>query len=246
MLGIVTDYSCEAQTVFRNATGKLLTAGYLEIIALACFPRRLDNLPSWTPDWSTPRVNTFNLMIHNPGAHHKVASGSVAVKGNALTISGCALGIITQMAPKWQDGSNIFHWLPAMKILLLGDGIDSNKEANSLGSHPGRRHLVQLKPNETNSSKCLRNHVKSSRWGASQYETEQIGYNDPRTRVWTLSCRINASRNVRCRAFRMDSNCLSGWYLMSCVKGTQLSCLTVLERPVFCDLLTNLTKALRI
>jgi hypothetical protein len=51
-LGIVPDYSKTCEETYLDAARKPIQNGYVDILALSQFPKKLKGLPSWVPDWS--------------------------------------------------------------------------------------------------------------------------------------------------------------------------------------------------
>jgi hypothetical protein len=86
------DYSMSSQKVYEETALTMLKQGHVDVMAFAQFPKKLQGLPSWVPDWSmqvrmpschVPWVNKFAASGNSakPPVIRSVRPGAVSFRG---------------------------------------------------------------------------------------------------------------------------------------------------------------------
>ncbi|KAH7370669.1 heterokaryon incompatibility protein-domain-containing protein [Rhexocercosporidium sp. MPI-PUGE-AT-0058] len=130
-LHIIPDYTKTCQMVYTDVALSYLTRGDLQLLGACQFPKDLENLPSWVPDWSSKRLSSFlsssiNLdqdlfsaveedkprIWHDPSGVH------------VLSLKGIRLGTVRDIGKDWsqidppgpqnEEGRKIFRALAVL------------------------------------------------------------------------------------------------------------------------------------
>jgi hypothetical protein len=65
-LGLCADYHKSCQEVYTDTARKMIQAGYVDILAQSQWPKSLDNIPSWVPDWTGTIYEPIGDVYHQP------------------------------------------------------------------------------------------------------------------------------------------------------------------------------------
>jgi hypothetical protein len=90
-LGIRPDYSESISKVYTDTARALIRSGQVDLLWLCQFPKSIENLPTWVPDWSTPLQNPYGTDF-KPNTRTFSASGK---KSACVTCTGDLNGFIT-------------------------------------------------------------------------------------------------------------------------------------------------------
>lgn len=84
---IVPDYTISCHDTYVNTAHVLLEHGHYDILSLCRAPKRKHNLPSWTPDWSTPLVEPWSMDGFNPDRDYSACGHLIkqAIRRNATS-----------------------------------------------------------------------------------------------------------------------------------------------------------------
>jgi hypothetical protein len=90
--GLHPDYSKSCETVFTEATEALLREQGPNILSFCQWPKKLSNIPSWVPDWSSPLNSLLVDAIVEKTRHSATGSSKFSC---AVSEENCKLKILS-------------------------------------------------------------------------------------------------------------------------------------------------------
>ena len=133
--GIFPDYRKACEDVYTDLARTLIQNGFIELLSLCEFPKKVDGLPSWVPDWSrevyrTPLqqrsldrssqtlLTTLEPRFSASGNNHKIhlIAGEVVGRDVPLLLSGISLGDVQRVGTRWED-DDVGRWLSDLHTL---------------------------------------------------------------------------------------------------------------------------------
>ncbi|KIN02564.1 hypothetical protein OIDMADRAFT_160053 [Oidiodendron maius Zn] len=142
--GIFPDYRKACEDVYTDLARTLIQNGFIELLSLCEFPKKVDGLPSWVPDWSrevyrtplqqrsldrssqTP-LTTLEPRFSASGNNHKIhlIAGEVVSRDVPLLLSGILLGDVQRVGTRWED-DDVGRWLSDLHTLsqFISDAFD--------------------------------------------------------------------------------------------------------------------------
>lgn len=99
------DYSHSCERIYRETAMNLLRQGNIDLFSYCQFPKRIQNLPTWAPDWSMPLRNPCCMA---PWVNRFTASGDTRGKqilgetsSGKLSLKGLKVDIIKACGSIW-------------------------------------------------------------------------------------------------------------------------------------------------
>lgn len=142
--GIFPNYCKPCEDVYTDLARTLIQNGYIELLSLCEFPKKVDGLPSWVPDWSREvyrsplqqrsldRSSQIPLTTLEPrfsasGNNNKVHSrvGEMIGRNMPLLLSAIYLGDVQRVGRSWED-DDVGRWLSDLHALSqsISDAFD--------------------------------------------------------------------------------------------------------------------------
>ncbi|KAL3419459.1 heterokaryon incompatibility protein [Phlyctema vagabunda] len=137
--GFRPDYSKSCEDVFTDLARALIQNGYMELLSLCEFPKKITDIPSWAPDWScgvyrsplqqrmldrsaeTP-LTKLEPKFSTSGEFKKTQPKVLEAIGRnmPLLLSGLFLGNVQSLGRSWESEYVISTWLTDLHTLCPG------------------------------------------------------------------------------------------------------------------------------
>ncbi|KAK1974411.1 heterokaryon incompatibility protein [Colletotrichum cereale] len=108
-LGIVPDYAClDCHPTFVEAARALVRAGSVEMLSFSQFPKDVEGLPSWVPDWRPTLTGSYLAVFEDADGLLVRAAGDSTVElvhtddPRVLGIRGLAVDTIEETGDVWE------------------------------------------------------------------------------------------------------------------------------------------------
>ena len=126
-IGVVTpDYALSVQEAYKSATRSIIfNDGSLAILCNITYPKNLEGLPSWVPDWSSPATVRQSFGAHQQ-RHRNAAVGTDAtvndsVNPQELCLTGRIVGEVCrlgQVMPETEQHFIVLEWEQLARSLV--------------------------------------------------------------------------------------------------------------------------------